>query len=86
MIKRPEQTYTPIVTGSNGAKTGGDEITPADELSKLQLQWDKDERSAKSLLTQKIPDSTLMRIHTKKTVVERWNLIVTEYTEKGSYA
>ena len=84
-IKRPEQTYTPIVTASDGAKTGGDDITPADELAKLQLQWDKDKRSAKSLLTQKIPNSTLMHIHTKKTVVERWNLIVTEYTEKGSY-
>ena len=31
-----------------------------------QRQWDKNERSAKSLLTQKIPDSTLMQIHLKK--------------------
>src|SRR5882762_813226 len=83
---RPEQTYTPVVTANDGTTTGGAEVTPADELTKLQLQWDKDERSAKSLLTQKIPDSTLMRIHTKKTVVDRWNSIVTEYTEKGSYA
>jgi len=83
---RPEQTYTPVVTANDGTTTGGAEVTPADELTKLQLQWDKDERSAKSLLTQKIPDSTLMRIHTKKSVVDRWNSIVTEYTEKGSYA
>ena len=27
-----------------------------------------------------------MRIHTKRTVIERWNSIVTEYTEKGAYA
>src|SRR5271169_5112119 len=49
-------------------------------------QWDKDERSAKSLLTQKIPDSTLMRVYAKQTVLERWDAIVAEYTEKGAYA
>jgi gag-polypeptide of LTR copia-type len=49
-------------------------------------QWDKDERSAKSLLNQKIPDSTLMRIRSKTTVEERWRAIEKEYTEKGAYA
>jgi len=58
----------------------------ADALALAQKQWDKDELSAKSLLTQEIPDSTLMRIHTKKTVHERWEAIVTEYMEKGAYA
>jgi hypothetical protein len=51
-----------------------------------EAQWVKDERSAKSLLTQKIPDGTLMRIHTKTTVKLRWDAIVLEYTEKGDYA
>jgi hypothetical protein len=83
---RPEQSYTAVVTATDGTTTGGTEIIPAADLVKSQDQWDKDERSAKSLLTQKIPDSTLMRIHMKRTVVERWNSIVTEYTEKGSYA
>ena len=49
-------------------------------------QWDKDERSAKSLLTQKIPDSALMRIRKCKTVKERWDAITTEYTEKDTFA
>jgi hypothetical protein len=83
---RPEQSYTPLVTETDGTTSGGTGIIPVDELSKSQNQWDKDERSAKSLLTQKIPDSTLMRIHTKKSVTERWNSIVAEYTEKGAYA
>ena len=51
----------------------GDEAAQAklaDDLVVQQLQWDKNERSAKSLLTQKIPDSTLMRVHSKKTVKE----------------
>ena len=55
------------------------------ELATIE-KWDKDERSAKSLLTQKIPDSTLMRVHNKRTVKERWDAIVAEYTEKGAYA
>jgi len=42
----------------------------AKELALAQKQWDKDKLSAKSLLTQKIPNSTLMCIHTKKTIRE----------------
>ena len=49
-------------------------------------KWDKDKRSAKSLLTQKIPNSALMHIHNKHTVLERWESIVTKYMEKGAYA
>ena len=51
-----------------------------------KTQWEKDERSAKSLLTQKLPDSTLIKIHTKVTVRERWEAVEKEYTEKGAYA
>ncbi|KAJ3511824.1 hypothetical protein NLJ89_g3875 [Agrocybe chaxingu] len=51
-----------------------------------EAQWLKDERSAKSLLMQKIPDSTLMRVHAKATVKDRWDAIKVEYTEKGAYA
>ncbi|PPQ83526.1 hypothetical protein CVT26_004101, partial [Gymnopilus dilepis] len=58
----------------------------AHELAAAQAQWDKDERLAKSLLTQRIPDSTLIRVHAKKTVRERWAEIVKEFTEKGAYA
>ena len=76
---RPEQIYIAQATASNGT------IIPDSKLAASQTQWDKDKRSAISLLTQKIPDSTLMCIHTKKTVVKRWNAIVVEYTEKGSY-
>ena len=83
---RPVQSYTAVVTAADGTTSGGAEVIPAADLATSQHQWDKEERSAKSLLTQKIPDSTLMRIHTKRTVVERWNSIVTEYTEKGAYA
>ena len=58
----------------------------AEDLAAAINQWDKDERSAKSLLTQKIPDSALMCIRNKKTIKERWNTITSEYTEKGAFA
>lgn len=56
----------------------------AEELQAAKL-LDKDKLSVKSLLTQKIPDSTLMHIHLKKTVFKRWAAIKKEYTEKGAY-
>jgi len=49
-------------------------------------QWEKNERSAKSLLTQKLPDSALMQIRNKKSVKERWDAIVADFTEKGTFA
>jgi hypothetical protein len=48
--------------------------------------WEKDECLAKSLLTQKLPDSTLMRVRSKMTVKQWWDAIVYEYTEKGTFA
>ena len=49
-------------------------------------QWLKDEQSAKALLTHHIPDSTLIRIHSKESLSDRWSLIVKEYTQKGTFA
>ena len=49
-------------------------------------QWDKDERSAKSLLTQKLPDLTVVMVHGKKTVKERWDAVVMEFSKKSAYA
>ena len=50
--------------------------TPSEEQLAKVAQWEKDERSSKSLLMQKIPDSTLMKIHMKESVKERWEIIV----------
>src|ERR1700678_291035 len=54
-------------TGTNGVVTIS---PPSDGEIAAVDKWDKDERSAKSLLTQKIPDSTLMRVYNKRTVKE----------------
>jgi len=59
---------------------------PTTKETTAKTQWEKDEQSAKSLLNQKLSDLTLMKIHMKATVQERWNTVVKEYTEKGAYA
>ena len=52
-IGYPYPCYCQVIAEDN-TKTGGTAVTPVDELATSQNQWDKDERSAKSLLTQKI--------------------------------
>src|ERR1700678_3209327 len=51
--------------------------TSSDAEKTTLTQWEKDKRSAKTLLTQRLPDSTVMEIHSK---------VVKEYTVKGAYA
>ena len=55
------------VTTTDGTTTM---TPPTDAETATMDQLDKDEWSAKSLLTQKIPDLTLMWFHTKRTVKE----------------
>ena len=50
---------------------------PTNDEETIINQWRKNERSAKSLLTQKLRDSALMRVHSKPTVKERWDAIAT---------
>lgn len=59
---------------------------PTEDETNAMKQWDKDERSAKTLLTQKIPDSTVVLIHSKKLVRERWEAVVKEFSKKSAYA
>ena len=78
----PCPTVPPTIRAGDGSVTSA----PTTEQVAAETQWQKDERSAKSLLTQKIPDGTLMCVHMKTTVKQRWDAIVLEYTEKGDYA
>ena len=72
--------------GSATRPTAADPTKPtSDETAKI-AQWDKDERSAKSLLTQKLPDSTVVLIHAKVTVKARWDAVVKEFSKKSAYA
>jgi hypothetical protein len=44
------------------------DATPMAKETVAMGQWNKNERLARSLLTQKLPDSTVVLIHEKKTV------------------
>jgi len=57
----------------------------AEETAAINL-WEKNERLVKSLLMQKLPDSALMWIQSKKTVWSQWEVIETDFTEKGTFA
>ncbi|KAG2341950.1 hypothetical protein P692DRAFT_201684519, partial [Suillus brevipes Sb2] len=53
----------------------------ATEVTALE-KWRKNENLAKHLLTQRIPDSTALRIRNFDSVASMWAEIVREYTEK----
>src|ERR1700735_1327809 len=59
---RPEPAATAATEATSTAEATTVVASPTAEYAAAVAQWDKDERSAKSLLTQKIPDSALMRI------------------------
>jgi len=61
-------------------------VIPTTAETIATAQWDKDKRSARSLLTQKLPDSTVVLIHGKRTVRERWEVVVKEFSRKSMYA
>jgi hypothetical protein len=59
---------------------------PTTDEQEALTKWVKDERTAKALLTHRIPDSTLIRVHGKASLKDRWELIVTEFSSKGAFA
>jgi len=83
VVAKPEDAPTAAETTETTATQSV--ASSAEELAAV-AQWDKDERSAKSLLTQKILDSALMKLRTKKSIQEHCDTIVREYTEKGTFA
>jgi len=72
--------------GSTVPPVFADASAPTAAETTARAQWDKDERSARSLLTQKLPDSTVVLIHGKKKVRERWEAVVKEFSKKSAYA
>lgn len=65
----------PMVSGSPTAS----EQTAIDD-------WIKEEDLASNLLTQRIPDSTVLRTQHLQNVSAMWAEIVREYTQKGEFA
>src|SRR5258705_182246 len=74
----------PKLDASGSAAT--DLAAPTATETAAIAQWNKDERSAKSLLMQKLPDSTVVMVHGKVTVRERWEVVVKEFSKKSAHA
>ena len=72
--------------GSSVPPVFADVSAPTAAETVAKAQWDKDERSARSLLMQRLLDSTVVLIHGKKTVKERWEAVVREFSRKSTYA
>jgi len=48
--------------------------------------WEKEERIARYMLSQKLPDSAVVRVRKLSTVAQKWTTISDEYTKKGLFA
>ena len=59
--------------------------TPSNKELAEKTQWEKEKCSSKSLLTQKLLDSMMVLIHSRKLVKERWDEVVKEYMLKSEY-
>src|SRR5258706_5599398 len=55
------------------------------ELENLE-EWQKDEDMAMYMLSQKLPDSALVRVYKLSSAEEAWKMITQEYTRKGVFA
>ncbi|KZT22069.1 hypothetical protein NEOLEDRAFT_1072497, partial [Neolentinus lepideus HHB14362 ss-1] len=60
--------------------------TPTAEEIEKTTKWDENEATARYLLSQKLPDSALMKIRRYPTVAERWSAIQLDFTSKGMFA
>src|SRR6267154_535851 len=74
----------PKSVGPSMTSGGTTTVSPPDPVT--LTQWQKHENLAKHLLTQRIPDSTVLRVRNLTDVVAMLKEIVREYTEKGAYA
>jgi len=85
----PCPTGTPAVVPPTTEGTDGEGGQPPAAPvidTALLVTWQKDEALALDLLTQQIPNSTVIRTASQSTAAAMWTEIVHEYTEKGSYA
>ena len=80
----PSTTVTTTTLGTTTAAAGlTTQTSPAPDPV---LQWDKDESLALDLLTQHIPDSTVIHTSRLDTTVAMWVEILHEFTMKSAFA
>ncbi len=63
-----------------------DPNAPTDAELKAVADWRQDEVVAKYLLSQRLPDSTAVRLKSLTSAKERWTKVKTEFSVKSQYA
>ena len=59
---------------------------PTDEETEKMEKWDYEDLVARYLLSQRLPDTTAIRVGNFNTAKERWQKVSDEYTAKSTYA
>ena len=73
-------------TGLNVYPEPVDRAKPTREEASAIIQWEYEDSVASYLLSQRLPDTTEMRIAGCSTTKERWDMVAKEYQAKSAYA
>ena len=63
-----------------------DASKPTKDEAELIVQWEYEDSVASYLLSQRLPDTTEMRLASCSTTKERWDMVTKEYQAKSAYA
>jgi hypothetical protein len=72
-------------TGSPGRPVPADPNNITTDETKAIDEWDQDEVVARYLLSQRLPDSTAVRLKGLTTAKERWDKVIAEFSVKSQY-
>ncbi|KXN87309.1 hypothetical protein AN958_08973 [Leucoagaricus sp. SymC.cos] len=90
----PPSTSSPSPAGS-GPDSSNTSSTPAPDSKAATvllstdgkiLEWDQNESIAQSLLTQWLPNSTLIVVYCQPSIAKMWAAVMKEYTYKGTFS
>ena len=73
-------------TGLNPRPEPADAAQPTKEEAAAIIQWEYEDSVASYYLSQKLPDTTEMRLANCSTTKERWDIVTKEYQAKSAYA
>ena len=71
--------------GTVARPTPADPDNPTAAERESMAKWDRNDRVARYLLSQRLPDSTAVRMHVHHTAKARWDRVTDEFTAKSAY-
>ncbi|KXN81574.1 hypothetical protein AN958_04443 [Leucoagaricus sp. SymC.cos] len=100
VLSLPSVTVSPLLTSSpspagSGPDSSNTSSTPAPDSKAATvllgtdgeiLEWDRNKSIARSLLAQRLPNSTLIVVYCQPSVAKMWAAVTKEYTYKGTFS